>query len=817
MAKNYTGDIDQNIKYTGYNFPNQKVSDDKKTDKWYKKCIDFAEGLVGSNEYYRGEYGNKSENYNLRANIIDVRNFQKYINPAQLDLDSFPAKFQHVGIGNAKIDLLIGDYISRRREFRAYISGKDEDSNTRKEEALKEELFKKTLEIIQKSDNEQYIQKEAEKLKNYMTYDFQDLAERTANLILQREYKENNFDFVFRRTFEDLLVSGEQVVQIDVLGGKPIMRRIDPRNVFTMGGGSSLYLHEKDIIVIYQYRSLGQIIDDYWDYLSDEDVKKLERRDQYLSDYQSDYYLSNRGDLALLVDNADKIIGDPSTTADDTIKLISPNVIEKYAFGGDFNENGEIREVTIYWKSRRKIGKLTYLDEYGDEQITYVNEFYKPKEELGESVKWMWVNEWLRGTKIGQDIYVKMQPVEHGSKSMTNLSSGTPPIIGMTCNTNGYKIQSVMDLLKPFDYAYDIGFWKRELEIATFKGTATAVNASLIPSGWEPAEWLQYTAVDKIMFLDPTQEILKGPSQGKSAGAFNTFITQEVSMGANTTGIQMLTDYLAAIEGTMGKIAGVQGAREGEIGTRAAVRNVQAEIGQFAKITERWFQLDSEFRRLALSKFLEACKIAYKDNPQRGSFLLDDLGQQFVQQYTEFSETEFDLHISDSNSDTQLFNDLRQLAQAAIQNGNAQISDLISIYTTNSSQSIARKLKDSSERLAQQQKESQEQDRQAAQQMKQMELQDNQAKREFEAAEKQKDRESQERIAEIRAMAMTYRGDSDRDGVPDLLEVETARQKGILDAKKLEIEERKLNEKERSNRANEELKRSQQNTPPKTT
>jgi len=318
------------------------------------------------------------------------------------------------------------------------------------------------------------------------------------------------------------------------------------------------------------------------------------------------------------------------------------------------------------------------------------------------------------------------------------------------------------------------------------------------------------------MFLDPTQEILKGPSQGKSAGAFNTFITQEVSMGANTTGIQMLTDYLAAIEATMGKIAGVQGAREGEIGTRAAVRNVQTEMGQFAKITERWFQLDSEFRRLSLSKFLEACKIAYKDNPQRGSFLLDDLGQQFVQQYTEFSETEFDLHISDSNSDTQLFNDLRQLAQAAIQNGNAQISDLISIYTTNSSQSIARKLKDSSERLAKEQKESQEQQQQAAQQMKQMDLQNSQADREFKATETQKDRESQERIAEIRAAAMTYRGDSDRDGIPDLLEVEKARQKGTIDLKKLEIEERKLSEKERNNRVNEELRRSQQNVPPKT-
>ena len=244
MAKNYTGGTDENIKYTGYNFPNQKVSDTKKNDKWYKRCIDFAEGLVGSNEYYRGEFGNKTENYNLRANIIDVRNFEKYINPAQLDLDNFPAKFQHVGIGNAKIDLLLGDYISRKREFKVYISGKDEDSNTRKEEELKEKLFEKTLAILAKKPDEQTVQKEVEKIKQFMTYDYQDLAEKTANLILTREYKENNFEFLFRRTFEDLLVSGEQVIQCDVLGGRPVMRRIDPRNVFTMGGGSSLYLHE---------------------------------------------------------------------------------------------------------------------------------------------------------------------------------------------------------------------------------------------------------------------------------------------------------------------------------------------------------------------------------------------------------------------------------------------------------------------------------------------------------------------------------------------------------------------------------------------
>ena len=807
MAKNYTGQADENTKYTGYNFPHQKISDSKKNEEWYKKCVDFAEGLVGSNEYYRGEFGNKTENYNLRANVIDVKNFERYINPAQLDLDSFPAKFQHVGIGNAKIDLLIGDYISRKREFKVYISGKDEDSNTRKEEELKEKLFEKTLAILAKKPDDQSVQKEVEKVKQFMTYDYQDLAEKTANLILTREYKENNFEFLFRRTFEDLLVAGEQVIQCDVLGGKPVMRRIDPRNVFTMGGGSSLYLHEKDIIVIYQYRSLGQILDDYWDKLTDKDVKILETKNNYRADSSS----SNRGDLATLVSNTGQITGpDNGSTTDDNIKLISTDSVQKHAFGGDINERGEIREVTVYWRSRRKIGRLTYIDELGDEQITYVNEYYKPIKEEGEVVKYMWVNEWLRGTKIGPSIYTMMEPVAHSSKSMTNLSSGTPPIIGMSTNTNGYKVQSCMDLLKPFDYAYDIGFWKRELEIATFKGTATAVNTALIPSGWDPAEWLQYTAVDKIMFLDPTQEVLKGPAQGKAAGAFNTFITQEVSMGANQSGIQMLTNYLANIEATMGKIAGVQGAREGEIGTREAVRNVQAEITQFAKVTERWFQLDSEFRRLVLSKYLEACKIAYKDNPQRGSFLLDDLGQQFVQQYSEFSETEFDIHVSDSNSDTQLFNDLRQLAQAAIQNGNAQIADLVSIYTSGSSQNIARKLKDSSERMAQQQKEMQQQSQQSAQQMKQMEMQDKQAEREFKAMEKQKDRDSQEKIAEMRADAVSLRGDADRDGIPDMLEVEKARQKGMIDSKKLELEQRKQSENERNNRVKEELSRNKQ-------
>jgi hypothetical protein len=44
-----------------------------------------------------------------------------------------------------------------------------------------------------------------------------------------------------------------------------------------------------------------------------------------------------------------------------------------------------------------------------------------------------------------------------------------------------------------------------------------AINTSMIPSEWDPLKWLQYAEATNVMFMDPTNEVLKGPLQGKSA------------------------------------------------------------------------------------------------------------------------------------------------------------------------------------------------------------------------------------------------------------------------------------------------------------
>lgn len=797
---------DSKTKMQGFiNFPRQKLSEKKKTDDWYKENINFAENILTSDFDLRANFTNKRTNYNLRANIINVHDFEKFINPDNLDLESLPASFQHIGIENNKINLLLGEYSKRKKEYRAYLSANDQEGISRKERQLKTEMDKIVTDVITSTSiSEEEIQKRLEAFDKYRRYDFQDVAEITANKILKKEYKEKDFDFLFLTTFEDLLTAGEQVVYCNVLGGEPVMRRVNTLNLFTLGG-NSMFIEDADIIVEYGYMSVGQVIDDYWDELEEKDIDFLERGTLASNSTRS---IGLNRDISIF-----DYYGE-----EDAIKIFSPNQLATRTFAGAFDSYGNVRVVKACWRSRRKIGKLKYYDEYdGTEQYDYVDENYIPNKDLGEEVEWTWVNEWLEGTKIGDDIFVNMRPVPFAGKSLTNKSKGTPPYIGTVNSTNDYRVRSLMDIMKPLAYSYDIAYYKRELEIATYKGNFAAINASMVPSGWKPEEWIRYVTVNKFGWLDPTNEILKGPSQGKSAGAFNTLTATNVQLG-DPNAIQMYTNLLMDIENTLGKIAGVSGAREGQIQNRQAVGNVEREVAQTSHITEKWFAMDANFRKRALTKFLECCKYAYKENPKKGQFLLDDMGMEMINQFDEFAMSEFDIYVSNSSDDTMLFQEIKSLAQAAIQNGQAKIQDLISIAQSESVQETARKLAESSEQIRQEQMEQQQQAQQAQQQMKQMEIQAQQQALQIELGENQKDRDvkmaeiqSKERIAmgkELMADGRDARRiDTDRNGIDDRLDLERTKIDQKYKEDNINLQRDKLEEEKRKNKANEDIKR----------
>ena len=799
------------VKMQGYiSFPRQKLPDSKKDDNWFKKNMDFAEHLLTSDVNLRSNFKNKKANYNLRANIINVKDFEKYINPDNLDLESLPASFQHIGIENSKINLLLGEYSKRKKEFKAYISANDTDGIGRKETALMDQITAELNGIIMsESISEEEIVKRLEKLNKYQTYDFQDIAEITANKILKKEYKEGDFDFTFLRTFEDLLVGGEEIMYCGVLGGNPVMRRVNPMNLYTMGG-NSMYIEDADIIVEYGYKSVGQIIDDYWEELSEDDVDFLERGKSDAS--------AGGGGIGL---NRDVSVYD-YYGEQGALSIFHPNEMGTRTFSGAFDTYGNVRVLKVCWRSRRKIGELTFFDEDGQEQKDWVPEDYKPKKELGETVKWIWVNEWMEGTKIADHVYTLMRPVPYASKSLVNKSKGTPPYVGSVNSTNDYKVQSLMDIMKPMSYSYDIAYYKRELEIATYKGSFTAINSSLIPSGWDPKEWMRYVTINKFAWLDPTNEILKGPSQGKSAGAFNTLTATQVNIG-DPQAIGMYTNLLLDIETTLGKLAGVSGAREGQMSNRQTEGSSELEVSQTSHITEKWFAVDSNFRKRVLTKFLEACKYAYKKNPKKGQFLLDDMGQHMVTKFDEFVLTEYDIHVSNATNDTQLYNDLRSLSQAAIQNGQATISDLIAISQSESVQEIAKRLAESARKIKEDNDAMQEKKMQQEGQMAQMAEQTKQADLQIKAkihedtiAVEREKIAANLQIAGMREMGAdgrtgaaieSKRVDTDKNGIDDFLDLRRTDVDENYKNEQVRIADQKLVETQRANMAREEIQR----------
>src|SRR3990167_5697500 len=107
-------------------FPSQKKSISEKSDKWAKECIDAAEALIlFRDQKIRQSSYNKRVNYNLANDILDKRDMENVVNPLGLRGATFPAKMQNYPLINPKIDLLVGEEIKRKFDWKVRVINDD--------------------------------------------------------------------------------------------------------------------------------------------------------------------------------------------------------------------------------------------------------------------------------------------------------------------------------------------------------------------------------------------------------------------------------------------------------------------------------------------------------------------------------------------------------------------------------------------------------------------------------------------------------------------------------------------------------------------
>ena len=680
-------------------------------------------------------------NYDLMHGKLHMDELKMLVNPFGIDASFIPDDIQHYPIMNSKIEVLKGEESKRLFDYRAIVTNPNAISEMEDE---KNKLVNAKLQqlLMDSSMSEEDYMKELEKLDYYFQYEYQDKREVRANLVLNHYTKELELNQMFNKGFDDVTTVAEEIYQCDIVGGEPYVEKLDPRDVTIISDGTSSRIEDAPRIVIEQYWSREKIIDTYWDQLTNKDRETLE---EYWNRGDDDNWSTYNNITPMY-----NVLPPDGWTAGES-------VIDLFDETGTFNKspydvNGNLRVVRVYWKSRRKIKKVKNYDpETGDEQFNFYPENYVIDPDKGEEEQIFWVNEAWEGTKIGKDIYVNIRPRPVQYNRMSNPSRCHFGIIGQIYTNNGDKPLSLVDIMKPYAYQYDVVHDRLNKTLARNHGKLVRLDFAKTPD-WSVDEWLYYINTHGVIVEDSFKEGQKGAATGKLAGGLNNASTGVVDASLGSE-IQQYINYLEWISTKTGELAGISKQREGQISNRETVGGVERATLQSSHSTEWLFFPHESVKKRVMECLLETFKICYKGRKKKFNYILNDGSSKLVEiDGDEFAECDYGIVVDNSNGAQELNQKLDMLAQAGLQNG-MSFSSIMKLYTTSSLAEKQRMVEQDEQKRQEMAQQQQQQELQMQQQQMQLNAQLAQQKQQLEYQMHQEKLQTQILVAQINSQA----------------------------------------------------------------
>jgi hypothetical protein len=789
---------DATIRYAYLNiFPDQfKTEKEKMDESWIKNTMDYF-----ANKAYAEYVKNRDtfvKNYDLVKGILRMEDFyqepqvRSFTDMLTADLQ-LPAYVKHYSIITTPINELVGEITKRPDGFR--IKAFDEDSQSEelefKTEILQNYVISQAKQGIQDKflmqgqeiDDEQLQQMTLEEVKDELD-SYTSAAEKWANHILTATKAEFNIKEKSEDAFRDMLISAREYYHIYEDNSKVgyNIEVANPKNTWFLTTPDRKYISDPTgraqgayAAGTVQVMELSEIIESIPD-LTKEEIDHLRSSLQ-------DYGLINVRESNL--GNPNVTPGIDSVTYDtyDPLVLQTRMIIES-----EMKENNDgLKDflgltsnvssfgykyvvVRCYWLSKKKIGKLIYLDELGNEQSTLVDENYKggtiPTE---QSLEWGWVNQWYQGTKIGPDIY-HIKPYK-----LLNYC----PIIGITYEVKNTEARSLVDLMKPFQVLYNVCMNQlyKLLEKEVGKVYLTSIRHVPVPKDGDAQDALDIWEMEArnrgVVFIDDSPENLKSPS------SFNQFRDIDLT---RTQEIQSRYQLAIQLKNECWELIGMSRQRMGSVTASESATGTQAAIQQSYAQTEPLFVAHEYVLGQLYQAIIDASLYVESKKPQSTiSYITSDGESAFVQvNGTDLKFRDLKVFATNRPEDKRSFEEIRGLSQAVIQNGGS-LHDIIELYSTDSlrqMKKVFKNLKDRQEQLQDQQMQMQQQQMEQQNQIAQAQLQQAQVAQEQKIANEnyqaELDRINKKEIAiinaESKSMGMGL-PDEDASGVPDVLEI----------------------------------------------
>ena len=788
---------DATIRYAYLNiFPDQfKTEKEKMDESWIKNTMDYF-----SNKAYAEYVKNRDtfvKNYDLMKGILRMEDFyqepevRSFTDVLTADLE-LPAYVKMYSIITTPVNELVGEISKRPDTFR--VKAFDDDSQAEELQfktdtlqqyvisQVQQQLAEKAALQGQEIEPEQLQQMTMEQVKDQLD-SYTSVAEKWANHILTCQKAEFNIKEKSEDAFRDMLISAREFYHIyednSKLGFN--IEVANPKNTWFLSTPDRKWISDPTgraqgayAAGTVQVMELSEIIESIPD-LTKEEIDHLRSSLQ-------DYGLINVRESNL--GNPDAIPGQDSVMYDtfDPLVLQTRMIIES-----EMKENNDgLKDflgltnnvssfgykyvvVRSYWISKRKIGKLIYIDDMGNEQSLIVDESYKSGTiPTQQSLEWGWVNEWYQGTKIGPDIY-HIKPFK-----LLNYC----PIIGTTYEVKNTEAKSLVDLMKPFQVIYNVCMNQlyKLLEKEVGKVQLMSLRHIPIPKDGDAQDALDIWEMEArnrgVVFIDDSPENLKAPSSFNQFTALDLTRTQEIQ--SRYTLAQQMKQECWELIGMSRQRMGSVAASESATGTNTAMQQSYSQ-------TEPLFVAHEYVIGQLYQAIIDAALYVESSKPQSTlSYITNEGESAFVQvNGSDLKFRDLKVFLTNRPEDTQMFNELRQLSQAIIQNGGT-LYDVVELYSSKSQRELKKTFKDLRDRQVAQQEQQmqlQQQQQQAQQEQAQAQLQQAAQMAQEQQAndnyQKELDRLSKEKIAIIQATGFgkVESEDVNANAVPDVLEV----------------------------------------------
>lgn len=748
-------------------FPLQRLPMSKKTQDWKEACVDYIAGHSQGSSRDGNNRSRKEEMqtyYDLYNSIYSEKDLKYVTNPFKQQ-DGFPAMAQDYNIIKPKIDLLLGEETKRPFNFRVVHTSDIATSEIQdKAKQMIIDYIQATI-MSKLGPEEQARYQEAlqsgeimtpEQIQKYLSKDYKDIAEITAYHSLNYLKNKLNITHEFFKGWKDALIGGEEIYYVGIVNGEPCLQRINPIYFDYDSDTSDLeFIHEAQWCCYEMIMSLTEVYDRLYDKMSEKQLNEL---------------------LDMMDDRSKGGVTPEVRKTSLDYPHIKTHSINGFS-SNPFEEADNIHVWHCCWKSLKKIGFVNIINpETGMPEEYQVDETYK---ETGNEldVEWKWIIEVWEGYRIGQDLYVGIQPVEYQHISADNPNAQRLPYTGVIYNNTNSRPRSLVSMMKPLQYMYIVLWYRLELAMARDKGKVVTMDITQIPKSMniDVAKWMHYLSALGVNFVNPYEEGWDIPGrEGGKPSQFNQISTLDLTM-ANT--IDQYINLMDKIESMLSEISGVSKQREGSISSNELVGNVERSVVQSAHITEPWFWVHDQVKKECLTMLLDTAKHAWKDNKTSIQYVLDDATRAFLTLSDDFFYEDMDIFVEDTTKNQQQIEALKNLMQPAMQNG-ASLLDIAEIITMDNVTMIRSKLEEIEQKRMEQQQAMEQAQAEREQQMAQIqneikeeELMLKEAEMDLKKYEIDSNNATKITVAQLNAYRGAENMDQDMNGVPDPIEI----------------------------------------------